>query len=174
MTAPEWRVRVAREEDAALLADFRCATDRTPWQREVEAFITTALLPWAFDPRAASADPRVLLMLVEEELVGVTGHEHASLVAPDGRQVDATKLEVVALSDMWQGKRFSSDVRASDVLMSAAITDITGRRPPRHTHVYAVVHEENERSLGLLARHGFSDELSRPHPRYRRLVTPAC
>ena len=85
----------------------------------------------------------------------------------------ATKLEVIAIARAWQGQRFSSGERASDVLMSAVMTDVSKRVPPRDAGVFAIVHEENSRSVDLCQRHGFTEELSRPESLsdYRRLVT---
>jgi RimJ/RimL family protein N-acetyltransferase len=56
--------------------------------------------------------------------------------------------------------------------MSAAMTDISARVPPRDARVYAIVHEDNRRSIALCRRHGLTEEMSRPHPSYRRVVTP--
>jgi hypothetical protein len=44
-------------------------------------------------------------------------------------------------------------------------------RPVTHG-VYAIVHEDNKRSLAVCQRHGLTEEMSHPHPSYRRLVTP--
>jgi hypothetical protein len=104
------------------------------------------------------------------ELVGVAAHEQVVLESPTAR-FDATKLEVIALGRSWQGRRFGGGARASDVLMSAVMTDISARVPPRDARVFAVVHEDNHRSLALCQRYGLVEEMSRPHPNYRRLVT---
>ncbi len=57
--------------------------------------------------------------------------------------------------------------------MSAAMTDISTRVPPRDARVFAVVHEDNVRSIALCKRHGLVAEMSRATDlsRYRRLVT---
>ncbi|WP_367137408.1 hypothetical protein [Saccharothrix sp. HUAS TT1] len=141
----------------------------------MERFVCRDLLDWGLDPRAAEADPRVLLLTVPSgELVGVAAHEHAALLAPGGQRIEATKLQVVALSLHWQGRSFESGPRASDVLMSAAMTDIGTRRPPRAARVFAVVHRENTRSLAVLRRFGLTEEMSDATPPYRRVITPAC
>lgn len=58
-----------------------------------------ALLDWAFDPHAVEADPRVLLLTSPSgEVIGVSAHEHAALVAPGGKRIEATKMQVLALS----------------------------------------------------------------------------
>jgi hypothetical protein len=69
MTQPEWRVRSGRPDDRALLASFTCADPAVAWQVEVEQFIRTQLIDWAFDPRAVSGDPRLLLALVTATVV---------------------------------------------------------------------------------------------------------
>lgn len=53
------------------------------------------------------------------------------------------------------------------------MTDIAQRVPPRDARVFAVVHEDNERSIALCKRHGLVAEMSRPNglPQYRRLIT---
>ena len=174
MIEEAWHVRVACADDADLLHRFRCAADHRGWQREVERFVRHDLLDWGLDKHAAAADPRVLLLTTPSgELVGVAAHEHAALAALDGRRIEATKLQVVALSVLWQGKRFESGARASDVLMSGAMTDISARRPPRDARVFAVVHEDDTRSLAVLRRFGLTEELSPPAPHYRRLITSA-
>lgn len=42
---------------------------------------------------------------------------------------DATKLEVAAIARPWQGHHFSTGEYASDVLMSAVMTDVSARMP---------------------------------------------
>ena len=56
--------------------------------------------------------------------------------------------------------------------MAAVMTDVSSRVPPRGARVYAIVHEDNHRSLAVCRRHGLTEEMSRPHPSYRRIVTP--
>ena len=76
------------------------------------------------------------------------------------------------MSLKWQGRSFPTGERASDVLMAAVMTDVSSRVPPRDARVYAIVHEDNHRSLAVCRRHGLTEEMSRPHPSYRRIVTP--
>jgi hypothetical protein len=118
--------------------------------------------------------PRLLLVFerVSGKLIGVAAHERTVLVDPQGKTIDATKLEVVAVRLDWQGRKFSSGERVSDVVMSAALADISSRVPARDARVFAVIHERNERSLRLCRRHGLTQEMSRPSPEYRRVVTP--
>jgi hypothetical protein len=140
---------------------------------EVETVIRTRILDWAFkrDPRVI--DPRLLLVFARgaDELVGVAAHQSADLIAKGGRAIPASRLYVVALATTWQGRRFGSGERASDVVMSAAIVDIDARAPPRNERIYAVVHKDNHRSIAVCKRHGFVHELSRPDPDYRRMLT---
>ncbi len=173
MTEPEWRVRVGREGDRAQLAGFACADSTFDWSVEVERFIRTQLLNWALAPGAAEDEPRVLLVSERRsnELVGLAAHERVFLAVTGAERLAATKLQVVAVSSAWQGRRFASGQRASDVVMSAAMTDITARTPPRDARVYAVVHENNAKSIALCKRHGLVHELSRAWPQYLRLVT---
>lgn len=177
MTRREWVARVAERSQRlrALIAGFRCAPTATAWQVEVESFIRQHLYDWAFDPFATQQDPRLILVRESARgpLIGLAAHERATLATRSGRRIAATKLEVIAVSTEWQGRRFSSGERASDVVMSAAMTDISSRVPRRHARVIAVIHEENLSSLRLCQRHGFVTELSpAPElPQYRRLVT---
>jgi hypothetical protein len=78
----------------------------------------------------------------------------------------------VGVALKWQGHTFPTGERASDVLMSAVMTDVSSRVPPRDARVYAIVHEDNHRSLSICHRHGLTEEMSRPHSSYRRIVTP--
>ncbi|MBI2373806.1 MAG: hypothetical protein HYV07_07395 [Deltaproteobacteria bacterium] len=139
----------------------------------MERFIRGSVLEWAFEPLAKANDPRLLLLFDRKsrELVGLAAHERAKLQAGDGSVFDATKLEVAALSVNWQGRTFESGDRASDVLMSAVMTDVSARAPPRDARVFAVVHEQNLRSIALCNRHGLINDMSRPNPTYRRLIT---
>ncbi|MGH3938192.1 MAG: hypothetical protein ACRDTG_06090 [Pseudonocardiaceae bacterium] len=174
MSRPEWHIRSGQPADCALLASFACADPAVSWQVEVEQFIRTQLLEWSFDPHAVSGDPRLLLAFVRatRELFGVAAHERVVLQGGDGAQFHATKLEVLAIALPWQGRRFHTGERASDVLMSAVMTDVCARVPPRDARVFALVHEDNQRSIVLCHRHGLVEEMSRPHPDYRRIVTP--
>lgn len=173
MTKPEWRIRTGQARDRELLASFSCANPAHAWEAEVEQFIQKQLLDaWALAPGAADDDPRLLLALTAQgELFGVAAHEKVELQRGDGTTFSATKLEVVAIAAAWQGRRFSTGDRASDVLMSAVLTDVTRRVPPRDARIFAIVHEDNHRSLMLLRRHGLTEEMSRPHPQYRRPIT---
>jgi len=171
-----WRVRPAARRDQKVLAAFRCADPAVSWQVEVEVFIQRDVLEWALDPLAAESDPRLLLVLDRrsKELVGVAAHERQVMSGPDG-SFPATKLEVVAVARTWQGRRFEEGTadrpRVSDVIMSAVMTDVSTRVPPRDARVFAVVHQDNARSLALCRRYGLVREMTRPDPSYRRLVT---
>jgi hypothetical protein len=173
MTAAGWRIRPGIPDDRKLLAAFDCADPAVRWQAEVEQFIQAQLTDWAFDPHAHTADPRLLLAFTAEgDLFGVAAHEQVTLRAGDGTSFPATKLEVIGVTLEFQGRAFPTGERASDVLMSAVMTDVSSRVPPRDARVYAIVHEDNHRSLAICRRHGLTEEMSRPHPSYRRLVTP--
>jgi hypothetical protein len=106
------------------------------------------------------------------ELVGLAAHAKTALRYGDNLPFAATKLEVAALSNKWQGKKLSSGERASDVLMSALLADVRARVPKRDARIFGVVHEDNSRSIALCKRHGLTQELTRPSPAYRRLITP--
>jgi hypothetical protein len=168
-----WRARAATKRDRALLAKFVCADARHRWSVEVEQFIRDQVLDWALAEGAAEDDPRLLLVLDRraDSLIGVAAHERVFLGTSDAEKISATKLYVVAVSSAWQGKRFATGERASDVVMSAAMADIAARRPPRDARVYGVVHEDNVKSLALCRRHGLVHELDRNERGYIRLVT---
>lgn len=173
MIPPEWHIRAARPADRDALSSFRCADPARPWEGEVEDFVQKQLLDeWAFAPGAVDDDPRLLLgFAATGDLFGVAAHEKVILQRGDGGGIAATKLEVLAIASAWQGRRFRSGERASDVLLAAVMSDVARRVPPRDARVFAIVHEDNRRSLALLRRHGLVEEMTRPHPRYRRPVT---
>lgn len=176
MTRPEWLVRSVRktQKDRTRLETFTCADRLVPWQVEVEDFVRNQLFDWRYAPLARENDPRLLLMLHRptQDLIGVVAHERLLLQAEDG-SFPATKLEVVAIATAWQGRSFAAGHRVSDVLMSAAMTDVRARVPSRFARVLALVHEDNVRSLSLCRRHGFIEELSRAEKlqHYFRLIT---
>ena len=173
MTRAAWHIRPGNPGDRDLLASFACADQAVTWQAEVEAFVQAQLVDWALDPHAAEEDPRLLLAFTASgDLFGIAAHERVTLQAGGDIRFPATKLEIVAVALKWQGRAFSTGERASDVLMSAVMTDVGARVPPLDARVYAIVHEENHRSIALCRRHGLTEEMSRPHPSYRRLVTP--
>jgi hypothetical protein len=173
MTGAGWRIRPGSPDDREILASFACADQTIRWQTEVEEFIQTQLTDWAFDPHASAADPRLLVAVTADgDLFGVAAHERVTLQTGDGSGFPATKLEVVAVALKWQGRSFPGGERASDVLMSAVMTDVSSRVPPRDARVYAIVHQDNHRSFAVCQRHGITEEMSRPHPSYRRIVTP--
>jgi hypothetical protein len=168
-----WHIRAGNPGDRELLASFACADPAVRWQLEVEQFIQTQLVDWTFDPGANDGDPRLLLAFTSSGgLFGVAAHEGATLRVGDNTRFAATKLQVVAVELKWQGRCFPTGERASDVLMSALMADVSARVPPRDARVLAVVHEDNQRSLAVCRRHGLTEELSSPAPGYRRLVTP--
>lgn len=173
MIGAGWHIRPGSPDDRELLVSFACADPAVRWQAEVDQFIQTQLTDWAFDPHADAADPRLLLAFTTDgDLFGVAAHEQVTLRSGDGTSFRATKLEVVGVALQWQGRAFPTGERASDVLMAAAMTDVSSRVPPRDARVCAIVHEDNHRSLAVCHRHGLTEEMSRPHPSYRRLVTP--
>ena len=55
--------------------------------------------------------------------------------------------------------------------MSAIMADVAARVPSRDARVLAVVRQNNSRSLALCHRYRLTEELTRPHPAYRRLIT---
>jgi RimJ/RimL family protein N-acetyltransferase len=174
VSAVEWSVRSIRRtrRDRDRLASFSCADPGIDWQVEVEDFVRNELYEWRYAALAQADDSRVLLVFRDEELIGVVAHERIHLQHQEEAFV-ATKLEVVALARRWQGRRFASGERASDVLLSAVMTDVASRVPPRFARVLAVIHEANVRSIEVCKRHGFTEELSRSDQlrSYRRLVT---
>lgn len=174
-----WRIRVAHEADTELLADFRCANPGVVWEEEAEEFIRKQLMMWALAPAAQEDDPRVLLTVGSSDgaLLAVGAHERIMLRdEASGRALLASKIEVVAVATAWQGRRIGSspgfEARVSDVVMSALLADIEARVPPRDARVMAVVHEQNVRSIAVCRRFGLTLDLGRPHPAYRRLITP--
>jgi RimJ/RimL family protein N-acetyltransferase len=174
MSEPSWLVRTAIQDDGELLARFRSATSDAKWDVEVEQYISSGrLLAWWSDPLATPLDRRLLLLIDREtgEVVGVAAHQLESFF--DGEaELAGSHLYVAALARDWQGKAFPGGERASDVLMSAVMEDVTSRVPPRYARVYGIVHEDNVRSLQLCARFGLTEEMSRNDPEYRRIVTP--
>ena len=176
MNTAAWSLRSIRstQKDRNRLATFKCANPSVPWQVEVEDFVQNQLFEWRYAPLAQENDPRILLMfnVATDELVGVAAHERIILQANEV-PFHASKLEVVAIATDWQGQTFGTGQRASDVLMSGALTDIAARVPARFARVVATIHEDNERSIKVCLRHGFTDELSRHEqlPEYRRLLT---
>jgi hypothetical protein len=173
MSQSEWYVRSARLADRELLSTFECANPNLNFETEVEQYIRGQLIDWTFDPHAVSGDPRLLLVLTNStsELVAVAAHERQVMESQDRSRFDVTKLEVAAVALSWQGRRFATGERVSDVLMSAVMADISARVPPRDARVYAVVHQDNGRSIALCRRYGITEEMSSPSPGYRRLVT---
>jgi hypothetical protein len=176
VSTAEWTLRSVRNtrKDRKSLSAFACADLPIPWQAEVEDFVQTQLFDWRYAPLAQANDPRALLLFHArtKALIGVAAHERMVLQAGID-SFHATKLEIIALANDWQGRAFTTGDRASDVLMSAVMTDITARVPPRFARVLAVVHEANDRSIRLCRRYGFTDELSRSDElsQYRRLLT---
>lgn len=126
------------------------------------------LIDWAFDPLAAKAKPRIVIVQARQSdaIVGVVAHESARLGIHGGATVEATQLVLIALARRWQGKAFTTGERASDVLMSAAITDIQAVRPPRSGRVFAKIHRQNLRSIALCARYGLTHPLRTAHRDY--------
>jgi hypothetical protein len=173
MSRSEWLIRPARKKDRHFLERFSCASRDVPWEVEVEDFIQQSLFDWAFEPLARNHDPRLLLVFEKKTnaLLGVAAHERTTLQFRGEPPFAATKLELVAVALNWQGKRFRSGSRVSDVVMAAVMRDVIDRVPRRDARVFAVVHEDNARSIALCRRHGLVEDLSSPHPAYRRLVT---
>ncbi len=174
MTVAGWRIRPGSPSDRELLASFACADPAVRWQAEVERFIQAQLADWAFDPYAAEGDPRLLLAFAAaRDLFGVAAHERVTLQAGNGTQFHATKLEVVAVALKWQGRSFPHR-GAGQRCPHVCLDDRRQRARPatRDARVYAIVHEDNHRSIAVCRRHGITEEMSRPHPSYRRIVTP--
>lgn len=154
MSKPEWHIRSGQPSDRSLLAAFACADPAVDFEVAGEQFIRTQLIAWSFDPHAAGGDPRLLLAFISAtgEMFGVAAHERVTL-GDDETRFDATQLEAIAIARPWQGYRFGTGERASDVLMSAVMTDVA-RVPPRDARVFGIIHRDNHRSLALCRRHG--------------------
>lgn len=173
MTTPAWKVRIATEKDRALLTRFTCASREGAWEREVEVEIQNRLLDWALAEGAAADDPTILLVFdsASRDLVGVAAHERQSLGTNALDKVAATKLHLAAVAEKWQGKTFPSGERVSHVVMNAALADIATHVPPRDPRVFAIVHEDNARSLALCRHFGLAKELRRATKHYLILAT---
>lgn len=173
MTAPAWRVRIATEDDRALLTRFRCASSNASWEQELEVEIRNNLVDWALAPGAAADKPTILLVFgaASGDLVAVAAHERQFLGTSALDKVAATKIHLAAVAKKWQGKAFSSGERVSHVMMNAVLTDIATHVPPRDPRVFAIVHEDNARSLALCKRFQLVKELLRSHPSYLVLAT---
>jgi GNAT superfamily N-acetyltransferase len=173
-----WSVRTARPSDKKRLASFSCADPAVAWELEVQEYVQRDLFTWAFEPRAAVDDPRLLLLLDKGSgaLVAIAAHERAEIGVPGVLSLVATRIEVVAVARSWQGKRFGANTgaaigpRASDVVMSAVMRDVQTRPRARSNKVFATVHQDNARSLAFCRRYGLVNEMSRPHPEYIRLI----
>lgn len=114
---------------------------------------------------AAQHEPRT------ERVVGVAAHERVTLKAGRRRRRNETRVrrsrDRLAREEIpRRSTRQRCPYECRDDRHFAA-------RPPRHARVFAVVHEDNVRSIALLRRHGLTDELSRATElsSYRRLVT---
>jgi hypothetical protein len=173
MTETAWVVRVADESDRKLLKRFSCADPKVRWSLEVQEEIRWRLLDWAKEGAATEYDSRVLLVFdrASQKLVGVAAHERVFLGTTEADKIAATKLHLVGVAKAWQGKSFSTRERVSRVVMNAMMTDIAARVPSRDARLYAIVHEDNVRSLALCKRFGLVHEIERLDPHYVRLVT---
>jgi hypothetical protein len=109
-------------------------------------------------------DPRVLLLHRGDPLdvIGVAAHAKSELHA-GRREVPARRLQVFALRADLQGSSISG-TRLSSLLISAAVEDASIRDPSARP--YAVVHHENLRSIGLLARAGLRTHVAASDPDY--------
>lgn len=172
MTVPAWIFRTPRKKDRVQLSTFKCASAGESWDGEVEDYINNSAFAWATSAQAKHVDHRLLLLSERssDALVGVVGHELADLT--DGHTTfAATLLTVIAIATAWQGRRFSSGERVSDVLVSGAMQDISRRRPSRDRWVFAKVHEDNDKAIRLCRRFGLTHEMSQTDPPYRRLIS---
>jgi hypothetical protein len=142
--------------DRDLLLEFRCGRIR-PWEAEVEAWIRTRAADWRFAPDAQDNDPRLGLVILDSDVVGVYAHELATYttVHLDADPIRGRKLQVAALSSARQGALVGAGNRLSDELFDLMMGDIA-TRPERTELCTGLVHVENVRSRKLLSRHGFS------------------
>jgi hypothetical protein len=107
MSESDWHIRVGQPTDRALLTSFTCADPAAGYEIEVEQFIQNQLIDWAFAPKAAIDDPRLLLAAATAtgEPFGVAAHERVTLQRPDGAPFSATKIEVEEMSSPYPGYR---------------------------------------------------------------------
>jgi len=147
------RVRPAVKSDRGALEDFTCAPEVCPpWLRQIQVFLRAHALP-ASHRRANSNDHA--LMLVEQHdpplLIGVVSLGRYRTIGVDGWLIDTA---AVALA--WQGSRLNDGRRASDVVLAAAFDHIRSADADRlPATVFANVHRDNGRSIGVLRRNGF-------------------
>ncbi|MET0793108.1 MAG: hypothetical protein ABW061_16430 [Polyangiaceae bacterium] len=103
--------------------------------------------------------------------MGVAAHEGQFVGTHALDKVPATKIYLAAASSKWRGKKLSNGDQVSHVVMSAVLTDVATRVPPRDARIFAIVDEQNTRSLALCKRFGLVKELQRSNPSYVILVT---
>lgn len=159
-------MRVAAAGDGNLLGAFSCS--RGLWfEDEVDAFIQEHALEYA--AWRAPLDHQLLLIFLDEELVGVGAHEQAPM--SDGSL--GTHLAVGALGLAHRGTALADGRRLSDFLLDALIIDASTAaergQPPRTSRAHALVALENDSSLAFLRRRGFVDERVDSDERYVRL-----
>lgn len=139
--------------DWATVERLSCATSNQQWDVEVESFIRTGLRPWMDVSIECGDEPRVLVILDEEPavIVGIGAHAKSEL-RDSGFEVAARRLQVAALNVEAQGGSDAEGNRYSSMLISALIQDAQEVDPG--ARIYALVHRDNARSLGMLARAG--------------------
>lgn len=106
---------------------------------------------------------RLLVFHEGERLLAVAGHQEEHLLsAGDGpvyAAIEATRLQVLALSRDDQGRRLANGGRVSDLVLMTLLDDALAGRDARV--LTAIVARENLRCLTLLERHGLRSQI--PH-----------
>lgn len=152
-------VREAAAADAELLATFACSTGAW-FEDEVEAFVRERALPAALRPGSGH---RLRLVLDDERLAACFAHHPERLVVAaergtPARPLEATRLQLVALSLADQGRRLDDGRRISDLVMASCIADAIEHRSS--AILTAIVARDNLRSLALCQRHGLRSQVA--------------
>jgi RimJ/RimL family protein N-acetyltransferase len=157
------RVRLARVDDEAALARFRCSTG--PWfEEEVERHVREDALQRALDEEAQY---RLLLFEDGERLWAVGAHQPEELEMTSGDTWLATRLVVLAVDLDHQGARLGDRLTFSQAALDSLISDAV-----RHWDVgtvSALVARDNIRSQRLCRRCGLVFE-TRENLHYLRMT----
>lgn len=160
MNAPELpQVRLAAGDDRKALDEFRCARSARRWDLEVEHLVNAELLDWFLAPN--HEDRRLLVFIVDEEIVAVAAHELGEVDEIGAITSPANYLLVVAIATGAQSSTVMVDSEQWPLVryvLNALFTDIMERPVERPRMVFGLVHKDNERSRRMLYQAGLSSQ----------------
>jgi ribosomal protein S18 acetylase RimI-like enzyme len=138
----------------APLKSFSCGRQGQPWEKMINEWVRDLYLGTVM-----RAQTVVVLEDAIGKLVGVCSFLPHPLDIPASRRIgNSQRIHMLGTDRLFRGERLADGSSPGDVLLRGALQHIEIAGEGRMPYVSALVAPENDRSLALFKRHGFTEQ----------------